>query len=179
MTRLCEVLLWSTHWHKNAHHINNSGFSFQQQHNATVTSEYWLNDCLLVDSVHVPLLIKMELRTESSCEDKSLHPCCFDYTQCRRPSGCVLPPFQWGGTGISHHVTERAPQLESKGRAGWLAAIQTASSSPTLMTDFKLLPDLNTWRAAHMATGGCWCVVDASSRCSGLQVLQATLTQNI
>lgn len=82
------------------------------------------------------LLIKMEHITQSSCEDKSLHLCCFDYPH--SVSGHLPPSCSFSMRRKLYQSSRhwaRSPAGEQ--RQSRLAAIQTASSSLTLMTDIS------------------------------------------
>ena len=88
-------------------------------------------------------LIKMEHITQSSCEDKSLHLCCFDYPH--SVSGHLPPSCSFSMRRKLYQSSRhwaRSPAGEQ--RQSRLAAIQTASSSLPLMTDISqtLLPVL-------------------------------------
>lgn len=90
--------------------------------------------CVLCARVHVGLLIKMEHTAQSSCEDKSLHLCIFDCP--RGVSGHLAAHCSFSERRELYQSSRhraRSPAGEQRQRR--LAAIQTASSSATPMTD--------------------------------------------
>lgn len=90
--------------------------------------------CVLCARMHVRLLIKMEHTTQSSCEDKSLHLCSFDYP--RGVSGHLAVCCSFSERRKLYQSSRhRAHSPAGEQRQRRLAAIQTASSSPAPMTD--------------------------------------------
>lgn len=141
----------------------------------------WTHECFI-------LLMKMDHITQSSCEDKSLRWCCFDYhavsvTIWLHPACFFMRRKRYQSSCYW------ACALAGEQRQSRLAAVQSASSSLTLMTDTSrktasghLLCQTadylsgHTWQAGYMTTGRCqrWAMW---SRVAGVILIQNCLNK--